>query len=104
MVTQLRQRLLHLTVGWMLATVGIVSLFGAISLEYIYLLSLFGFHMIVKLVSPTTVRPRWRERLRWPILTSLAGVPVLIVVESLRVLPETARRDILSLLPDVLLV
>lgn len=97
MVTPLRQRFLHLTVGWLLAVVAITSVLGINSLEFVYILSLIGFHVIVRLVSSVNVRPDWRERLRWLIIASLVGLPVIIMLRAAEILPQRFVEDITSI-------
>lgn len=88
MVTPLRQQFLLLTIGWLLAVVAVTFAFGIASLELIYILSLVGFQAIVRLVSSVNVRPDWRVQLRWLVIASLAGLPVIILSRTAEVLPQ----------------
>lgn len=87
MATRRRQQFIVGQVGWMLATVLVLSVLSALSLELFFVVSLIGFLVIVELTAPFSVTPRWRERLKWIILLGLIGFGVIVVKRILEILP-----------------
>lgn len=88
MTTRRRQRFLHGQAAWMLASILLLSLVGALSLELFFVLSLIGFLVVVELTAPFGVTPRWRRRLRWIVLLGLLGFGAVVVRRILEILPE----------------
>jgi hypothetical protein len=71
----------------MLAMILGLSLFGAVSLELFFDVSLIGFLVVVELTAPFNVSPRWRARLKWIILLGLAVFTYTVVRRILEILP-----------------
>lgn len=72
MSTHRRRRFVHSQVGWMLATIIVLALFEALTLELFFLVSLVGLLIITELTAPVNVTPGWRRPLKWIILVGLA--------------------------------
>jgi hypothetical protein len=71
----------------MLATILLLALLGAFSLELFFVVSLIGFLVVTELTAPFAVRPRWRRRLKWFILLGLAGFAYIVIRRILAILP-----------------
>lgn len=87
MVTRRRQQFLHGQTAWMLASLIVLALLGALSLELYFVLSLIGFLVMVELTAPFEVTPEWRSRLKWIILLGLIGFAVIVIRRILEILP-----------------
>lgn len=82
------QRFVHGQVSWMLATVLVLSMLGALTLELFVIGSLLGFLVLVELTAPVNVVPRWRARLKWIILGGLLLFGYFMTQRVLEFLPE----------------
>lgn len=78
MATSRRLRFVHGQTAWMLATIHVLALLGAFSYELFFVLSLIGFLIVTELTAPVVVTPRWRRRLKWPILVGLVIFAVIV--------------------------
>lgn len=78
MATSRRLRFVHGQTAWMLATILVLALLGAFSYELFFVLSLIGFLIVTELTAPVVVTPRWRRRLKWPILVGLVIFAVIV--------------------------
>jgi len=87
MATRRRWQFIHGQLAWMLAMIFGLSLFGAVSLELFFVVSLIGFLVVVELTAPFNVSPRWRARLKWIILLGLAVFTYTVVRRILEILP-----------------
>ncbi|PSP73811.1 hypothetical protein BRC86_08230 [Halobacteriales archaeon QS_3_64_16] len=87
MVTGRRQRFVHGQAAWMLATILLLAVLGALSLEIFFVLSLIGLLIVIELTAPFAVTPRWRARLRWVILAGLIGFAAVVVRRLLAIVP-----------------
>jgi hypothetical protein len=87
MPTRRRQQFVVGQVAWMVGTVLVLALLGALSLELFFVVSLIGFLVVVELTAPFSVTPRWRRRLKWLILLGLLGFAVIVVRRILAILP-----------------
>lgn len=87
MVTRRRQRFLHGQTAWMLASLVVLSLVGALSLDLFFVVSLIGFLVMVELTAPFSVTPAWRRRLKWIIAAGLLGFSYIVIRRILEILP-----------------
>jgi hypothetical protein len=71
----------------MLASLIVLALLGALSLELYFVLSLIGFLVMVELTAPFEVTPEWRRRLKWIILLGLIGFAAIVIKRILEILP-----------------
>ncbi|MDS0300279.1 hypothetical protein NDI76_16150 [Halogeometricum sp. S1BR25-6] len=79
MATTRRQRFVNGQIAVMLASIVGLSLIGAFSLGLFVLVSLIGFLLLTVATAPVNVTPRWRSRLKWPIVLGLAIFAYLLV-------------------------
>ncbi|WP_336362020.1 hypothetical protein [Halalkalicoccus salilacus] len=87
MPTHRRRRFINGQTAWMLASVIVLVLLDAMSLELFFVLSLIGFLVITELTAPFTVTPEWRKRLKWLIAAGLLVFGVIVVRRILEILP-----------------
>lgn len=83
-----RQRFVHGTLAWMLATVLALVLLHALSLELFFVVSLIGFLVMIELATPVAVTPEWRRRLRWIVAVGLLVFGYVVVRRILAILPS----------------
>lgn len=83
-----KQRFVHATVGWALATVCVLVLLNALTIKRVFVFSFLGFLVIATLLTPVSITPRWKQRLRWIVVFGLLVIGYIIVRRSLRALPE----------------
>lgn len=88
MSTRRRQQFVAGQVIWLLATVVVLSLLDALSLELFFVVSLIGFLVVIELTAPVAVTPAWRRRLRWLVLLGLVVFAYIVVRRILAILPE----------------
>lgn len=88
MATRRRQRFVHFQTAWMLATLVLLVVLNALTLELFFVISLIGLLIVVEFTAPFAVTPRWRARLRWIILLGLIGFGYVIVQRILALLPS----------------
>ncbi|OAQ54158.1 hypothetical protein HTG_01095 [Natrinema mahii] len=74
-------------VAWMVGTVLVLALLGALSYELVFVCSLIGFLVVTELTAPFNVTPTWRRRLRWLIAVGLVGFAIIVVRRILEILP-----------------
>lgn len=87
MPTRRRQRFIHAQTAWMLISIVVLAMFGALSLELFFVLSLIGFLLVAELTAPINATPEWRRRLRWFILAGLAVFGYVVLRRVLEALP-----------------
>lgn len=87
MTTSRRVRFLHAQVAWMLGSLLVLAALASLSLELFFVVSLIGLLVVVELTAPFNVTPRWRARLKWPILIGLVGFAYVVVRRILEFLP-----------------
>ncbi len=80
-------RFVHGQVGWMLGTVLVLSLLGALSYELFFVCSLIGLLIVTELTAPVAVTPEWRRRLRWIVAIGLVGFGIIVTRRVLEILP-----------------
>lgn len=73
MATRRRSRFITAQLAVMLASVLVLVVLDAFSLELFFVLSLIGLLVTTELTAPFTTTPAWRRRLRWVILLGLLG-------------------------------
>ncbi len=74
-------------IAWMVGTVLVLALLGALSYELVFVCSLIGFLVITELTAPFNVTPTWRRRLRWLIAVGLVVFAIIVVRRILDILP-----------------
>jgi hypothetical protein len=84
-----RQRFVHGVVGWLLATACALVLLDALSLELFFVVAFIGVLVLIELVTPVSVTPRWQRRLRWLVVLGLLVFGYIVVRRILRILPES---------------
>lgn len=87
MPTRQRQQFIIGHVAWLLGTLLVLSVLGALSLELFFVVSLIGFLIVVELTAPFAVTPMWRRRLRWIIGLGLLVFGYIVVRRILAILP-----------------
>lgn len=87
MATARRQRFVRANVAWLLATVLVLALLNALTLELFFVVSLIGFLVVTELTAPFDVTPRWRARLKWLIALGLVIFGYIVVRRILAILP-----------------
>lgn len=71
----------------MTAALIFLTLFGSLSLELYFVLSLLGFLIIVELTAPFNITIRWRKRLKWIIAAGILVFGYVVVKRVLEILP-----------------
>lgn len=89
MTTDRRRRFVHGQAAWMLSSVLVLSLLGALTLELFFVVSLIGFLVVTELTAPLRVTPRWRGRLKWFVALGLVGFAYVVIRRILEILPVT---------------
>lgn len=87
MVTRRRQQFLYGQIAWMLSTLVLLAVLGALSMDLYFVISLIGFLVLVELTAPFNITPQWRSRLKWPIFLGLIGFSAIVVKRILEILP-----------------
>jgi hypothetical protein len=82
-----RERFVHATVAWSLASLLVLSALDSLSYELLFVVSLVGFLVVTELTAPFGLAPRWRRRLTWIIALGLAGFAYVVVRRILEILP-----------------
>jgi len=72
----------------MLASILVLSLVGALSLDLFFVVSLIGLLVLVELTAPFAVTPRWRRRVRWIVVLGLLGFTAVVIRRILEILPR----------------
>jgi hypothetical protein len=88
MPTSRRLRFVHAQAAWMLASLLVLTLLSALSIELFFVVALIGFLVVVQLTAPFNVTPRWRARLKWFILVGLVVFGYIVVRRILEILPR----------------
>lgn len=88
MPTPRQRRFLYAQTGWMALAIAVLTTAGALTLEHVFVVSFVGLVVLTALTTPVHVRPRWRGRLRWPLL---AGTVVFLLFVGLRTLEKFIR-------------
>lgn len=81
MPTTRRQRFVNGQIAWMLASIFVLSLIGALRLELFVLATVIGFMLLTVATAPMNLTPRWRSRLKWPIVFGFVLFAYLVVRE-----------------------
>ncbi|WP_265112556.1 hypothetical protein [Halosolutus halophilus] len=80
-------RFVHGQIAWMVATIVVLTVLGALSYELFFVCSLIGFLIVTELTAPVTLTPAWRRRLTWLIALGLGGFAVVVIRRILEILP-----------------
>lgn len=88
MPTRRRERFRFGIIAWCLATVLVLTLLDAFSLELVFVVSLIGFLVTVELTAPITVTPTWRSRLKYLIGVGLLVFAYIVIQRILAILPS----------------
>jgi len=72
----------------MLATLLVLAVLGALSIELFFVLSLIGLLVVIELTAPFNVTPRWRKRLKWLVALGLVVFVIVVVRRILAILPQ----------------
>jgi hypothetical protein len=73
MTVRRRYQFLAVVVGWLLASVAVLSAFDALSVDVLYILGFLGLLLAAEFTAPLHVTPPWRRRLRWFLVASGVG-------------------------------
>ncbi|MFB6284089.1 MAG: hypothetical protein ABEK59_09190 [Halobacteria archaeon] len=87
MTTRKQQLFINSQIAWMTAALIFLTLFGSLSLELYFVLSLLGFLIIVELTAPFNITIRWRKRLKWIIAAGILVFGYVVVKRVLEILP-----------------
>ncbi len=80
-------RFVHAQLAWMVATIVVLTLLGALSYELVFVCSLIGLLLVTELTAPIAVTPAWRRRLLVLIALGLVGFAIVVVRRVLAILP-----------------
>jgi hypothetical protein len=81
MATTRRQRFVNGQIAWMLGSVLSLAVVGALTFDLFVVISLIGFLLLTIATAPVNLTPRWRARLKWPILVGFLAFVYLIIQE-----------------------
>ena len=73
----------------MLASLILLTLLGAFSLELFFVLSLISLLVVTELTAPFQLTPTWRRRLLWIILIGLGGFGYIVIRRILTILEKS---------------
>ena len=73
---------------WTYGAVVVLTMFGVLTFELFFIISLVGFLIIIELTAPYVVEPRWRTRLRWVVGLGFVGFGYIAVRRILSILPS----------------
>jgi len=85
MGTSRRQRFVTEQIALMLAAVLGLALLDSLTLALFFVASLVGFLLLTVGTGPVNLTPRWRSRLKWPLLAGVILFAYLILREVLTV-------------------
>lgn len=83
-----QQRFVRGQVAWMLGTVVLLAVLGALSLELFVLGSVLGLLVLTELTAPVNVAPQWRARLRYVIALGMLLFGYFMAQRVIEVLPD----------------
>lgn len=86
--TMRRQRFVRGQVAWMLGTIVLLAVLGALSLELFVIGSLLGLLVLTELTAPINVTPRWRTRIRYIIAIGMLVFGYFMARRVVEVLPD----------------
>ena len=87
MATTRRQRFANGQIALMLVTVIVLAAVGALTFELFVVISLIGFMLLTVATAPVNLTPRWRARLKWPILVGVL-VFIYLVIQEIRTVSQ----------------
>lgn len=83
-MTTLRQRrFLFAQMGVTLVAIAVLTTVGALTLDAVFVASFLGLVVVTALTAPVHVAPRWRSRLRWPLLAGAVAFAVVVGLKTL---------------------
>ena len=82
MTTPRQRQFLFAQVGWLLGGIALLATFGALTLEYVFVVGFVGLVLVTALTAPVHANVRWRGRLRWPLLLGGLAFTVLVVLRT----------------------
>jgi hypothetical protein len=74
-------------IAWMVAAILGLSLLGALSYVFFFVLSFIGLLVVTYSTAPVNIRPAWRARLKWLILVGFIGYAYVTIRRILELLP-----------------
>jgi 4-amino-4-deoxy-L-arabinose transferase-like glycosyltransferase len=80
------QRIVVTFGAWVFLALAILTVFQSLSFEYIFVLCLIGFLVIVELSGPFASRPRWRSRVNVVILLGVIVFSLIVLEKVLDIL------------------
>lgn len=86
MATTRRQRFVNGQIAWMLASILGLAVIGTLTFELFVLLSFIGFMLLTLLTAPVNLTPRWRARLKWPIIVGFVAFAYFVLRNALTVI------------------
>lgn len=89
MATPRRLQFVYTQTAAMVASIIVLVLLDAFTLELFFVISLIGLLIATELTAPFTVTPQWRRRLRWIILLGLVGFGYLIARRIMTILSNS---------------
>jgi hypothetical protein len=87
MVTTRRRRFANSQIAWMLASILGLTLIGALTFELFVVVSLIGFMLLTIATAPVNLTPRWRARLKWPIVVGFL-IFIYLVIQEIRAVSQ----------------
>jgi len=85
MTTERTQRFVNAQIALMLGTILCLAVIDTLTLELFAVVSIIGFVLLVVATAPVNVTPRWRSRLKWPVLLGILLFVYLVIREVLSV-------------------
>jgi hypothetical protein len=82
MPTPRQRQFLFAQTVWILVSAALLSTVGRLRLEYVFVSSFVGFVVLLALTAPVHARPRWRSRLRWPLVVGSLVFCALVILET----------------------
>ncbi|WP_254273441.1 hypothetical protein [Haloarcula marina] len=84
MTTPRQRRFLFALVGWVLGGAALLATADALTLERAFVVGFLGLVLLTALTAPVHVAPRWRRRLRWPLLVGGLVFLAFVTVRTLQ--------------------
>ncbi|SEH45634.1 hypothetical protein SAMN05192561_10252 [Halopenitus malekzadehii] len=82
------QLFVYYLTAWMLATLIVLTVLNALTLELYFVVALIGLLVVTELTMPVNIQPQWRYRLRWIILAGLIIFGYIVTRRILEILPS----------------
>lgn len=101
MATARRERFIHGTLAWTLASALVLTLFDVLTYDLFFVFAFVGFLVVTELTAPFSVTPAWRSRLRWLVALGLVAFAALVARRVLSLVPSEVLPDVLSGLSSI---